>query len=212
MDKLQNKLKSDTNTNSISLLLKILVVLMSLSILVLSILLYFEMQEESKVAVLKEDGTPAPSKIVEQKIGYLVDHKKFLTLFIHKIYTFSGDNYIQQIRSAFPYMTSDLQKKFIEGIEEDIVTEEGLHIYSSDNVNSNNLTSNITNLQIKEDTLKRSGNGYLIKAEGYKLEVRDFMTNKTPIEIEISFKLSEVTNENYWGIKVFQIKERIKND
>lgn len=204
LEEVLNKLRKDKNKEFLNLFLKISTVVLLISNLVLVIafgVAYFNLSKKQQVVVgINQDGIPTENVVYKgSNMANLVNHKQFLTQLLNLVYDWNKDNYKKNIEKATNYMSSNLSNNYLDEIERGGFIEQ---------VQEYEMTSSLTIQSINEDSLVEYKNGYMITVNALKLRITDFIDRSIPVEIDIAFRPTEITNSNIWGLEIFEIKER----
>lgn len=188
--------------------LVISVITLLLSNAVLAVMLYISFNKKATIVALTPDMTPVPTEVKKGTLGKMVDYEKFIRIFLNQIYDWDHNSYKEQIKKVLPIMSGEAREDYLAEIEGGGYIEQ---------VKEYKLTSSLV-IRTVED-LRSYKDGYRITVQGEKILVKDFSgdeddfvfsDNKTEVKIDVAFRVDDISEDNYWGLEIFEIKERSK--
>ena len=203
---LKESLDAKKERNLLKKILIISVIILLISNSILSIMLYRTINKKATIVALRSDMTPIPTEVKKGTLGKMVDYEKFVRIFLNQIYDWDHKNYKEQIEKALPMMSGEARKDYLHEINRGGYIEQ---------VRDYKLTSSLVIRNI--DSLRGYKDGYQITVQGEKILVKDFTgendnpvfsDNKSEVKIDVAFRVTEISEENYWGLEIFEIKER----
>ena len=198
-DKVKETLKDNSKYKSLSIGIKLVLFLMFIIIVLQSFTVYSLLNNESQIVGITEKGIPIKLKKKDREMSNLINIEQFMRHFTNLIYDWNYKTYEENIEKATSLMSNDLKEQFLSEIKKGGYIEQ---------VKDYKITSSFTIRQVDVKNIKNYKNGYKVIIKGYKLEITDFIDRKKPMQIEIGFKTTDISNNNIWGLEVFEIKER----
>jgi hypothetical protein len=177
---------------------KVIIIVLSLALLT-SLGINFTLAGKRQLVVgIDSNMLPVPLRVKKMNLERLIDYKQFLISFLNRLYYWDTDTFQSQKRLALGLMTSEVQKQYIEIVENEPFTSL---------IKDGKMISAITPLKIS-DQVEKYKDGYITELEANKIRIINHALDRVSrVKFRIAFRSCEANDENFWGFEVFELTE-----
>ena len=154
-------------------------------------------REKTKIVGIDEQGMPYKMKEINDNLKNLTNRKRFVEYFIEKLYHWNKDTYIRNVKTIIPLMANDIRGTYINMIDTNSYSKK----VDEDNIQS------LIDVEPINSEFKPYKEGYTIEVVATKIRIVEFIKRETIVKFIVSIRPCNYTEDNIWGLEVFEFSE-----